>query len=485
MKKLLLFIWVITINSYLFAWDDPVYLTDSLANNYEPVISYVNFYEGESHYMFWVRETDSAYNAIYARNMYSESEPVLVTELDTCTFRNPRIIPFSYNTGILVDFIILYESNESGVFNIYYKIYDTGSLSEPYLLEGSDNNQSHLQCNGYNGELVWEENGEIHYTEIQPELYFSESIILDEGNCYEPVITVTPDWSFEYYISWVKQDTINEVTEIYYMKREYWSTWGEKTLLHESSDIKNIQFANIDLVGYPTGFLFWDNIDLNDVSTIYGYDFESEEYFISEFSKEGVFKPTAFNTIITVKTYWSEAYLAFEYSEDTTTSIYINNMDYLSPSPEDYWQISNPYTMDKNPIYYLGANQEWYCRDLFLLWESTYENNTRIASSKTLICLSVVEENSGTLYDFRLSPNPIKDNVSLSFTTQSSVDTYFELSTINGKSIGNKIEIKTQSGENNLNLSLSDFNANLENGIYLLKIKVDNGFIAKKIIISD
>jgi len=47
MKKLLHFIWVITINSYLFAWDDPVYLTDSLANNYEPVISYVNFYEGE------------------------------------------------------------------------------------------------------------------------------------------------------------------------------------------------------------------------------------------------------------------------------------------------------------------------------------------------------------------------------------------------------------------------------------------------------
>jgi hypothetical protein len=491
MKKLLLFIWVITLNSYLFAWDDPVYLTDSLANNYEPLICRIDFYEGESNYLFWVRETDSAYNAIYARNMYSESEPVLVTELDTCTYRNPRIIHFDAYSGYEEDFIFLYESNESGVFNIYCKVYDEGVFGETFFLEESEHDQNHMVTTKeypYYNMVIWEENGEIHLSNLDESTVFQQSLTLDEGGCSNPCAPPMKGWDIanSLHIAWIKPSDGSENKSIVYT--EYYPSinyLGENIVLHESANIDNLKFGNNEYLG-EIHFLFWDNINIEGSSTLYGYDFQGEDYFISNFTKLGLFNPTAFPAYIPVsKSYHMESFLAFEFSEDTYEHIYANDFLWIQPEFQNYQLVSNLNTESKNPSFFLGAPSGYLFVDVFLVWESTFNNITRIVSRKTIVGGGGVGEDSEKLVDMQVSPNPIKDYFHVSFNTKTSLETYIELSTIDGKRIGNRLEIKTQAGNNEFGFSLSDFNMNPKNGIYLLKIKVDNGFIAKKLIVSD
>ncbi|MCB0806122.1 MAG: T9SS type A sorting domain-containing protein [Bacteroidales bacterium] len=463
-------------------WTTPAPFTDNSQDNSQGIIHELSYNGIESFYLFWVKESASG-SGIYLRDIYGNAEEIEVISSEIGHFRNPQIISANFMYGLEADFVLFYELNESGNYDLFYVFYDENGFSEPSLLSGSPANENHFRCSN-EGRMVWEADGAIYYTEMDASITFETPIILDSEWCSSPGIMPGELGTNSQYVTWKK--SIFDADEIYYSKLTISTgTWGEKIMVGLSYEIQTLEFANNTYI-WSEPVIFWDQIDMNGNSTIHGYDITGSGNFESNFSRYGNFNVTGFLTFIPVKYFHNETYLAFENMVNGHSDIFVNNEPWFGPDSLTYSNLSDTTTNDINPDFRTGKYIGEGFNHLWLIWEKETGGKRQIYGSSTIIGGSGIDEKvSSKVSDVLISPNPISDNFSLSFEVGERSMITIKLLDNSGKEISTLVEREFSKGKQSIGWNTSQLKrGKLPSGMYYLQFEVEGKSWLEKLILQ-
>ncbi|MBN2173886.1 MAG: T9SS type A sorting domain-containing protein [Bacteroidales bacterium] len=486
MSRLFLILFLVVCFAFsgnVYGWSNPAALTNSLTDNTQAIIRKVTFIEGESFYMFWIKSTGPESSGIYAKDVYGAVDETPVIEISDHIYRNPWLINLQdYWWTSDYYFILFYESNQTGNFDIYYILYGPEGLSDPQILADSPDNENHFRSSNY-GKMVWEANGQILFAEMDGEINFTEPEIFADFDCSEPEILVSEAWGSEQYVAW--KQTIFDGELVYFSKWDSFSgTWSEPEEIANAYEISSLKFGNNIFVPVVP-FLFWDNIDINGNSVIRGYDFESEDYFEPDFTRYGNFNPAAFISFIPLKFYYDQTFLAFENIVDGHSDIFVNPDESLGPDSTNYVNLTDTITEDKNPGFHLGQVVSTYFNDLFLVWEKEINGHVQLFYSKTLVGGTGIEEKKAQvpIDNINIYPIPFSDELNISFSIREKSELNLDLLYNSGRSIENITNNVYSKGDYIIEWNSSNSVAHLQPGIYFIRFEMDQVSWLEKVVL--
>jgi len=469
MKCLILFILCFSLAGIALAqypvWSDPVALTDSLTNNTEATMKLLDFYAGNDFYVFWVKTEDSGYSDIMARRYYDEEEPVPVVYEGDYHYRNPQLIPIENWQYPDTLFVLFYEADIDGDFDIYYQKYTSNGFTAPVALTNNENDDLNMEAENSGG-IVWESNGSIFFTYLNGtyngEIYFDTVMIVDGVSCSRPSISKQPGGAYPGYLSWEK--IVNDTSVIFLKEFDYGSwTWSDNTLISTNGANYHPKFSEgSDSATPPT--LCWDNFT-SDSSVLIAYSLQ-EDYFIPEFKQQALYNPHIFNVFIGVKWLWNYAILTFENQEQGQTDIYGGDGGYYSYLAE-YANISNSDAVDRNPNLFGGPFGTY--QDVINIWESFRNDHWQLYTAKISVPISggTREFEDQSILNLKASPNPFHDETKLCFNLSSGGSYEVAIIDLKGQVV-NVSEEFLRPGYNELTLKLSE---SLQDGLYYVIIR--------------
>jgi len=490
MKKItfLTAVFCIVFSPVIFAqwspWSEPTPITGNDVNNREGTI-YRTVYNGsESNYLFWIKEVSADVSGIFMRDIYDSSATIEVIPPNGSLCRNPRVVSGVDFSTLQTNFVLFYESNESGNFDLYYVTYDGAGFSEIAMLSGSDSDENHFRCSTA-GRLVWEAGGSIYYTEMDESINFSAPLKLDSLSCSSPGI-MPGEFGYSYqYVTWKR--TIFDGEEVYYKRlHTYTGTWDESILIASPYEVGSLEFANNTFL-WDNPILFWENKDIDGYSTIYGYDIQGEDYFMTDFSRYGDFHVAAFLSYIPVKYFHIETFMAFENVVEGHSDVFVNPESWLSPDSVAYPNLTDTITEDIHPAFFLGGPVGIGYWDLWLIWEKEVDGKFQIYGSSTIIGGSGIGENADNSFisDARVYPNPCDEQFEISFNASDRYEIAIDLLDYSGKLIDHIVDREFSKGEHHLAYDLSGSRSKgLPSGLYFLKFDFGEASWMTKVIVK-
>ncbi len=469
-KTALLFVFILsacTLSAQWNPWSDAEPLTDSATYNSNPSIVLLL----DRKYMFYEKKTDTNSNSmIYYRDIKNMTGEQLLFGNPDYIYRNPVIcayFDFSYD-----DKFLLYESNESGNFNIYaIEIFEDGTFSTPVQLTNTDVDENAIYSASDGSRVVtWESDGDIYVSRLVKEsdtLYFDNIILLDSGNCQTPVCEGGT-------IGYLKVE--NDSAHFYTSKLDslpfYWSN---PIAIDSTGDCKNLSI-NIPIYG-KNPHVFWDK-----AGKIYCYTDETE---IIEIPGDSIFsevhQPCGFPYMQPIKAA-IPTFISFvaniDGNQDVFSCYYINNF------VDGANNLSKNSLFNSNPKMFCGGGTGEPCYGyIFIIWEThSISGGVLLNLSKASVwTCGGIDENEKQKVSLKFSPNPFTNDVNIEFYQTSGDLVEIEIYSITGNHISTLIHESPVYGWNTIKWSPGK---EVPKGIYNVVVK-QNGVMSSTKIIKD
>ena len=474
MKKIaLLFVFILsacTLSAQWNPWSDAEPLTDSVTYNSNPDILLLL----DKVYMFYEKKADTNSNSmIYYRDIKNMTGEQLLFGNPDYIYRNPVLcayFDFSYS-----DKFLLYESNESGNFDIYaIEIFEDGTFGTPVQLTNTtvDENTIYSET-AINRVVTWESEGDIYVSRLIKEsdtLYLNDITLLDSGNCQNPVCGGE-------IIGYLKVE--NDSAHFYTSKLDslpfYWSN---PKAIDSTGDCKSLSI-NTETYNYTFNdpYFLWDK-----AGKIYCYTDETE---IIEIPGDSIFsevhQPCGF------------PFTSPEKAAPTTFISFVANIDgnqNVFSCFHFYYLVDNPFNLSQNSLinsnpkmffgWETGAPCERYIVDI---WEThSISGGVSLWISKTGIYnCGGVDENETQKLSLKFSPNPFTNDVNIEFYQTSGDLVEIDIYSITGNHISTLITESPVYGWNTIKWTPEK---EVPKGVYNVVVK-QNGIMSSSKIIKD
>jgi len=462
-------------------WSDPVSLTDSLTDNRNANMQFVRFSENDI-YIFWEKSTDSLSTAIYYKRFYGNDEPEVFLSDEGIHYTNFQFLNWNnYKLSKTATFYAFYESDETGINRIYYRIYDNG-FSEPQELTNSSDEQTNLLCN-YEGRIVWMENNRIMHMMLDLNTFiFDDAVVIDSGDCSFPSIS-QPESEFWMgngfpVVTYIKAE--NDSSKVKVRLYDQDDGWLDPITIFTGSQCSNLSFCNG--MG-PLMIITWDYY--NDTSWyIITYDLEDPQMLISQFVQQEPFHPVFYSGIIPVKSgnYIEAGISSFIYCNNDTSDIYTAPFYYGANPPFDAYQnVSKSINVVNNPKVFSG--ERIGCNYYFInIWEEFVNNHWQLKYSISHECLSKIEENNESInVELKVNPNPISEEANISFSLDNTYNIILSIYNSSGNVIETLESTKLSAGEYSYIWSGNT----CKPGFYFVLLQSELGLVSKKVVVVD
>ncbi len=391
------------------AWSDPFLVSDTLTDNRNITVGNVGFYGGEDFYAFWEKKIDANTIAIYSRKIYDLDDPVEVLHTPGVKYSNPRVIT-SY-PGLDTSWVFLYHTDESGDLDIFYRFYTEGQFSDPYPLSVEVGDDEHLRVNEFRY-MVWERNDSILFTRLLENNQFDPVEVVDTGNCANPVILKSLDWSVGKDLAWEK--TVNDSTQIYLKEYDIGNQqWNDPIVISDSGNNTSLQFAT-SLYGMNPSILTWDH-ENSSGHTVHIYDPYEEQLYQFDFYQEQLTHPAIFTFLIPVHDWLDGAFPSFIKHDTGYVNVMAHDYGFFSTQLSEYISLTAD-TLSKYNIRMFQGNIYGVCyHDVINTWEVEKGGHRQIWASIYDLCLwGGVDETEQNSLRLSLAPNPAADFVNIS-----------------------------------------------------------------------
>lgn len=453
-----------------YNWEEPVCFTDSNSNNRNVIYSRVNFTYEYGKYFFWEQFVDDSTTWIYYKNFYHENDQdTLFYDLGV-HYHNVNIIPIQYNSDE-ESFVILYESDKSGIYSIYFRIfnYTNQQFSAEQKLTDSESDQHFLISNDF-GRVMWIEDNMVYHAMFDKySLDFVDPVVLDSGDCSYPSVT-----RFDYYelpqyenkVAWVKE--INGESNIMISEYDNVGGWSEPEVIYTSDSITNFSAA----FGNDQEFtLCWDNYTGSDWEVIiYDENYSGFETIIED--GDLPFSPSYFSGWHTSKSDLFSGFLTLIQSESPYVSnVYTSPVYYYSLSSLVNVSLSN--SQVRNPhVRQIGSEGVYFF--FYNIWEELIEGKWQIMTSKNYAYISDIEDNE--VFSSAIYPNPTTNYAKLCISKNKESLYNIHVYNMRGELV-KKLFINSKNPEIILDCS------NFEPGTYTIKLLGQNKAQVKKLIV--
>jgi len=476
MKKPILIIFML-ISSYTYAqfyedWTEPYAITDSLSINTNPdVLADTDILDGDV-VVFYEKEISSnSTTQVWMRNLSTMEDEQEVLGAENKDFRNPKLLVFSpyYDTRCF----IIYESNESGNFNIYgIEFFEDGSFGSSFQLTNTpeDENSCFVVDFYGNSSACWEANNNIHYSAIsfsQDTIQFDEIVTIDTNFCFEPVCS-------DNIVFWRKM--INDSSHIYYSENVASGQWTNPLALYSSGNNTNLQMFSQMLYGFlEEEFLIWEN----DGQAL-TWSYWSQEVSALEF--QGVnsyYEPSGFIfDILTEK--WIPAIYSFCSGENESKEVYA----VIEEFSNEAINISNNFHIDSYPKLFMGKWGVNYFNTLNI-WQSEVNNNSVLYLSQISILIGGSEEiNSNNKLSLHLSPNPFKEKVEIEYYLNEKGSATIEILSLRGNQLLKRNIKAVANSWQSFTWNPNNEELNFSKGNYFVKLTQGASSIVRKVVYS-
>lgn len=459
-------------------WTEPQALTSDDTDNRNATL--VRLWDGPwSYYLFWQRSNDSGLSEIVFMNYYQQGAPQTIVYGDGFTVSNPEVIVGGYWAGPDTLGYLFYETNQNGNGDIYYWVWTYDGFSNPVPFANTGNEESNLSTSNGGG-IVWQENDKVNYSRLEwtsSGAQFSSMIMVDSGQCFNPVIHHVGQDIQEEFLAWEKGDPENP--EIWYCKWDWQNEiWGEPVLLFSDGSHTNIRFSRSFYDSrYP--LLLSDFKDEDGNYGISAYDFSSQDAFSSEFRQQGPFHPDYFAVDPHEKDFWNYGYLCFE-AEITPEDfdIYSSDHGFLEPYLNAYCCVDRSTTNEVNPQFF-EALEGGDCFNLDCIWESYRNGYWQLYSCYTLIISGGIDEKDlNQRIDAVAKPNPFFEETKVSYSLETTTKITVSIYNANGQFIRQSSPVLQNAGFHEVTINMLGFST----GIYLIKVDSENGFGMTRVI---
>jgi hypothetical protein len=460
-------------------WTTPVPITDDESINRNGKIQYLSFYDGPDFYIFWEKSFDSQSTNIYCRKFDLSDEEQVVLESSEFHYKNIQFLPVNTPSSS-IHFLMFYETDINGNWDIYYKEYGPDGFSDPVEFAVTEYDDQHLRIS-LQEILVWESNQNINSTKINTisvNYTFDPVQTVDEGGCAKPTITRSEINLDDNYIVYHKE-TNTEYVDIYYAKYNYdTGTFDSSQFLTQEMCTKAKEFNlsywnNYDLI-------VWNHFDGEAHRTAF-CNLSDGEIHMGETTTDAVTSPTIHSSFIAVKTYLELSTQAIIKVENELAQVFVN---------PDLWSdfdistqninLSNNDVNNKNPKMYFAPAPSGSSATvgLGLLYEANFNNNWQIWLSRNWYINGGIYKESSD-FEASIRQNPVQNNdLLINMNLSNSEKISFEIFSSAGKQLHKVDANYYNAGNHQKNIPL----INLKSGSYILLITGESGQLAKQFI---
>jgi len=440
-------------------WSDPTPLTNIPDWNHRNID--MLSYGSDNLWITYERYTDTNSTSICIQEILNNGDPIEVISEDAVHYTNSKLF-YSYSlsqTDTL--FFIFFETDKYGSNDLYYLAYlEDGTITEPVTFFNTTGSDMSIDMSFYNHYIVWISNGDLMMSKYENQngnYLFTDPEILDTGNCVTPKFAGLD-------ILYIKQNDTTSFVYKYNIQSE------EKELIFD-----NGYAVNLDKDGLGMTLLTW-SAQTNDLWYLYSWDpwygyAPQFEYSTTPYD------PAICSYQIGVKSsnLMGEYYLAFPWDTAGNQEIFMN----LEPGNPDFINLSASGTMNRNPKSFFGEPFGYACFYGYMIWESLQNDYWQFYYSKILMCVGGVEENEFVQNFIKVHPNPVSDNLNISYFLDDRSNVKIEIFDLYGNMISTVIDEMQIKGEHSLTWSPS---YEMTDGIYFILLKKENEIFSQKII---
>ncbi len=462
----LLMIYSVNSQGY-YEWSEPFPLTDSVSDNSNPSMYLI--YQN-SLYMVWEKQIDSVSTSIYMDNILDAEPPQEVQASSGVQYRNPQIMNANYYPDCDSVFFLIYETNENGNIDIYFKAYmmDGSFLpAEPLVNTPFDDHQltvGHIDYwdggGSFRNAALYIRNDSLFARNLMRDgwyIYFDNEKMIDSFSSSDPV-------AIDNYVAYLKEE--DEEFHIYHSVCNNSGNWDTPQLIYDSADCRNLDFS------LHYGNLVWssykDTVWKTMTMDLWGYEFHTYD-----FSKNTPFDPAALGLIVGVKSWWTEFWIASPFPENNVDEIFMTDF----AGGNDFLNFSNSGTMNQNPRFFIGEPTN-YCQYDYLLWESYRNGHWQIWASKIIQCAGLVDEMEDDNRFISTYPNPFNSETTLEFTLEHRDHVLIEAYDNRGVLIATITDQAYEQGAHQLRWN----DKGLPAGMYIIKMNVGENIYSSKLI---
>jgi len=465
-------------------WSDPEPLTDSLTDNRNAFL--FNAYAGGEYTlcMLWEKAYDSLSTEIWW-NFWGDGIPPerIMTSIPDVHFTHPKAVTYPYSPNGDSTFYIFYETDQVGNNDIYYMIYRSdGSLTLPEPLANSAQDESQLTVfrryfsDAYPiemGPMVWIRGHALWGCSLIDDggQYFTEEVLIDSAVCANPSYgepMFTGDGAGVLY-----ERTDTSGTYLYKVNYLGDGEWGSPELYYDSLESRN-----------PTrtahyGDACWSVLD-DTVWKVAKEDhyFWGDTLIIDSLYKQTPFDPAVLGQVVGVEDWSGFYWIAVTYPADSIDEIFMTDMGPY----EGFENFTSSGTMNRNPKFFNGEDH-WLtgCWFDYLVWESYRNGHWQIWASKTVQCAGSTDENEDSENLVKTYPNPFTYETTLLFTLDARSDVRIEAYDMKGRLVEVITEQSYDQGKHQLRWNA----AGLPEGVYVIRMTIENEVYTSRIIKAD
>jgi len=476
MKVSILLIFVF-ISSYSYAqfyedWTEPFAITDSMSINTNPdLLADTDILNGDV-VIFYEKKMDATSNTqIWMRNLTTLEDEQEILAVENIDFRNPKLLVYSpiSNTRCF----IIYESNESGNFNIYgIEFFEDGSFGSSFQLTNTPEAENACYVNSIDEGLsiCWEADNDILFSQVyfsQDTLLLEEVVTIDTNNCFEPICSSD-------HIFWRKM--VNDSSHIYYSEYLPIGQWKEPEAIYESGHNIHLKMVEYMFYGWAEEQIIWEN-----AGKVYIWDSNQGELTILEIEGiETIHEPAFLTYSFITDDYWEPAIFTFWSGEELSSEVFA----YDNLGSAEALNISNNNYADSHTKLFMGKWGTNYFNTINI-WQTEVNDNSVLYLSQVSVLIGGTNEleakNSLTL---QISPNPFKKQLEIEFNSINTDRSSLEIVDLTGNTI---LKEEFELIANNRKLFKWDPNVmseSLSEGIYFVKLSQGNSFLVKKVVYS-
>lgn len=472
MKKLLFSLCLLLIVSIVASqeyceWTEPEIITDTNSFYANPIVSVYN----STSWMFYEKQEEVS--SIFKMDLNDFSDNVELLSSELINYKQPYFE--LSNTSSFLGYLF-YLSDEEGADNLYVvKLFDDNSLSSPTKIIQNNGNQDIMDYSVHLDEI-------IGYT-IDSVIY-GANLFISSDTVYTGNETALDSSSFNAQVNF---------RTVYWQKMELDSSHILKTRYSYNSDSGFYYWpspSNIDTIANCNWLItsrhsddwFGEEIDLwvrgDTVFSISNWN-DNRHVFNTD-SKPNVRQITMINWTMGVKTnFWDLYYLCFTTGLGDDSEIYCNS-EFCGPEGE---YLSNNNYSDDNPEVFFGefksSSGGGWQDYVYCIWQTHIDGNTALSMSKSVADFtSSINENIVTDNFLKLSPNPFKEKLNISFNTygQSANINIFD---INGRKIASFENVNSNNDWQNI---IWQPTTKISKGIYVVSMQLDGKTYSMKIV---